>query len=216
MSENVIEIDVESEIQKIIQQLDSLSDQVAAPRILQQALNSAGRKVRKQFIIGAYGKYALKDRKVLKDKSKGGPELLTASTSNLTAVIRSRGPMQEIMTFMTRPNTATGAAAAKVLSSNPFRPLGTDRLKAFVARFSSRHIAIVQRDPPRKYSDAKSKSRRVKLYGPKADMTKIKKLLSPSVPHMLNNEAVRGPAEDMTYELLQAEIQRRIDKIKLG
>lgn len=216
MSENVIEIDIESEIQKIIAQLHSLPDQVAAPRILQQALNSAGRKVRRQIVLNAQGEYAIKKRKVLRDKDEGAPQVLTASTSDLTTVIRSRGPMQDIMTFMTRPNMETGAAAARVLSSSSFKSLETDRLKAFVTRFGSGHVAIVQRDPPRKYSVAKSISKRREKYGAKADMTKIKKLLSPSVPHMLSNEAVRGPAEDMTYELLQAEIQRRIDKLNLG
>ena len=47
-------------------------------------------------------------------------------------------------------------------------------------------------------------------------MTKIRKLLSPSVPHMLDNEAVRGQAEEQTYALLQAEIQKRIDQINLS
>lgn len=216
MSEHVIEIDIESEIQKIVRQLDSLPDQIAAPRILQQALNSAGRKVRKQIVQNAQGEYAIKERKVLRDKEKGAPQVLPANTSNLTTVIRSRGPMQDIMTFMTRPNAKTGAAAAKVLSSSSFKSLEKDHLKAFVTKFESGHVAIVQRDPPQKYTDARMKEKRVKKYGPKADMTRIRKLLSPSVPHMLNNEAVRGPAEDMTYELLQAEIQKRIDKIKLG
>ena len=103
-----------------------------------------------------------------------------------------------------------------MLSSSSFKPLEVNGLKAFVARFESKHVAIIQRDPPQKYSESKFIEKRNKKYGPKPDMTKIKKLLSPSVPHMLNNEAVRGPAEDMTYELLQAEIRRRIEKIKLG
>ena len=47
-------------------------------------------------------------------------------------------------------------------------------------------------------------------------MTKIRKLLSPSVPHMLDSETVRGQAEELTYEILQAEIQKRIDQIHLN
>lgn len=216
MSEEIIRIDIESELQRVIGQLHSLPDQVASPKLLKNALNAAARKVRKQIVRDARGEYAIKRREVLRDKSEGGPEVLTASASNLSAAIRSRGPMQDIMTFMTRPNTATGAAAARVLSSGSLKPLEIHGLKAFVTTFSNGHVAIVQRAPPQRYSDAKSRGNRIKHYGPKADMTKIKKLLSPSVPHMLNNEAVRGPAEDMTYELLQAEIQKRIDRIKLG
>lgn len=216
MSENVIEIDIESEIQKIIQQLDSLPDQIAAPKVLKNALNSAGRKVRRQIVRNAQGEYAIKERKVLRDKEEGAPQVLSASTSNLTTVIRSRGPMQDIMTFMTRPNTETGAAAAKVFSSGSLSPLEMHGLKAFVVKFSSGHVAIVQRAPPQRYSDSESISKRIKKYGPRPDMTKIRKLLSPSVPHMLNNEAVRGPAEELTYALLQAEIQKRIDQINLS
>lgn len=216
MSEEIIRIDMESELQRVIGQLHSLPDQIAAPKLLKNALNATARKVRKQMVLDVQGEYAIKKRKVLRDKSEGGPEVLTASTSNLSAAIRSRGPMQDIMTFMTRPNTATGAAAARVLSSGSLRPLEIHGLKAFVTTFSNGHVAIVQRAPPQRYSDAKSRSSRIKRYGAKADMTKIRKLLSPSVPHMLDNEAVRGQAEEQTYALLQAEIQKRIDQINLS
>lgn len=216
MSEEIIRIDMESELQRVIGQLHSLPDQIAAPKLLKNALNATARKVRKQMVRDVQGEYAIKKRKVLRDKSEGGPEILTASTSNLSAAIRSRGPMQDIMTFMTRPNTATGAAAARVLSSGSLRPLEIHGLKAFVTTFSNGHVAIVQRTPPQRYSNAKSRSSRIKRYGAKADMTKIRKLLSPSVPHMLDNEAVRGQAEEQTYALLQAEIQKRIDQINLS
>ena len=39
-NESMIHIDVEEELQKIIQQLNRLSDQIAAPNILRNALNS--------------------------------------------------------------------------------------------------------------------------------------------------------------------------------
>lgn len=216
MNEEIIRVDIESELQRVIGQLHSLPDQIAAPKLLKNALNATARKVRKQMVRDVQGKYAIKKRKVLRDKSEGGPEVLTASTSKLSAAIRSRGPMQDIMTFMTRPNTTTGAAAARVLSSGSLRPLEIHGLKAFVTTFSNGHVAIVQRAPPQRYSDAKSRSSRIKRYGAKADMTKIRKLLSPSVPHMLDNEAVRGRAEEQTYALLQAEIQKRIDQINLS
>jgi hypothetical protein len=44
-------------------------------------------------------------------------------------------------------------------------------------------------------------------------MTRIKKLLSPAVPFMLGNETVRGQAEALAYETLQAEIDKRIAKV---
>lgn len=101
--------------------------------------------------------------------------------------------MQEIMAFMTRPNQGSGAAAAQVLASGSMKPLEVDGLKAFATRFASGHVAIVQRKG--------------------ADRLPIKKLLSPAVPHMLGNETVRSKAEALAYEALQAEIDKRIQKV---
>ena len=211
-TEGVIHIDVEGELQKIIQQLDRLPDQIAAPNILASALNTAGRKVRKQIVKDAKGVYAIKKKKVLTDTSQGAPKLFTASQSTMEAVIRSKGPMQDIMNFMTRPNKGTGAAAAKVLSSSSMKPLIKGDLKAFVTTFATGHVAIVQRDPPATYTSRYGAARR-NLYGANADMTKIKKLLSPAVPHMLGNETVRDQAEVLAYETLQAEIQKRVERV---
>ena len=189
----MIRIDVEGELEKIIQQLNSLPDQIAAPNILKNAINSTARKVRKQLVKDAKGEYAIKDTKALKDESLGGPKVLTATTATMSAAIRSRGPMQDIMAFMTRPNTKTGAAAAQVLASGGMKPLEMDGLKAFVTKFASGHVAIVQRKG--------------------AERLPVKKLLSPAVPFMLGNETVREKAEALAYETLQGEIDKRIQKV---
>ena len=192
-TEAMIRIDVEGELEKIIKRLNSLPDQIAAPNILKNAINSTARKVRKQLVKDAKGEYAIKDTKALKDESMGGPKVLTATTANMSAAIRSRGPMQDIMAFMTRPNTKTGAAAAQVLASGSMKPLEMDGLKAFVTKFASGHVAIVQRKG--------------------AERLPVKKLLSPAVPFMLGNETVREKAEALAYETLQGEIDKRIQKV---
>ena len=192
-----IEIDTEAQLAAIIRKLDSLPDKIAAPNILKNAINATARKVRKQITKDAAGVYAIKDKAILKQK-------------DLTATIRSRGPMQDIMAFMTRPNTATGAAAAQVLQSGSMKLLEANGLKAFVTTFASGHTAIVQRHPPAEYSTGRGS--RSQKYGERADMTKIKKLLSPAVPHMLGNEEVMAQAEQMTFSVLEAEVQKRIDK----
>lgn len=192
-TEALIRIDVEEELQKIIQQMNSLPDQIAAPNILRNALNATARKVRRQMVSYVKGEYAIKNTKALRDVAQGGPKVLTASSANLSAAIRSRGPMQDIMSFMTRPNTKTGAARAKILSSGSLKPLEMDDLKAFVTTFASGHTAIVQR---------KGKSR-----------LPVKKLLSPAIPHILGSEAVRTQAEALAYETLHAEINKRIAQV---
>lgn len=192
-TEAMIRIDVEGELEKIIQQLNSLPDQIAAPNILKNAINSTARKVRKQLVKDAKGEYAIKDTTILKDESQGAPKVLTATTANMSAAVRSRGPMQDIMAFMTRPNTKTGAAAAQVLASGGMKPLEMGGLKAFVTKFASGHVAIVQRKG--------------------TERLPVKKLLSPAVPFMLGNETVRGKAEVLAYEILQDEIDKRIQKV---
>lgn len=190
---SIIEIDADTEIRKIIGQLDGLRNQIGAPKLLKNALNSTARKVRKQFVKDAQGRYAVKDKSIFKKEDQGAPKLYTASPTNLTATIVSKGPMQDIMSFLTRPNMGTGAAAAQVLNSGSLKPLELEGLKAFVTRFASGHVAIVQRRGPERLP--------------------VKKLLSPSVPHMLGNEEVREQAEEMTYEILQSEIDRQIQRV---
>lgn len=209
-TESLIRIDVEEELQRIIAQLDRLQDQVAAPNLLKNALNATARKVRKQIVKDAKGQYAIKDTGILKDEKQGAPKVLTATVASMSAAVRSRGPMQDIMAFMTRPNQGTGAAAAQVLVSGGMKPLEKGNLKAFVTTFASGHTAIVQRDPPKQYGSGRSA--RAGRYGANADMTRIKKLLSPAVPFMLGNETVRSQAEALAYETLQAEIDKRIAK----
>ena len=200
-TETLLESDVDEELQKIVQQLNRLPDQIAAPNILKNAINSTARKVRKQIIKDTRGEYAIKNAKILKDESEGAPRVLTANTSNMSAAIRSRGPMQEIMTFKTRPNQGTGAAAAQVLTSGSMKPLEMNGLKAFLATFVNKnskgerteHTAIVQRRG--------------------RERLPLKKLMSPAVPHMLSNETVREKAAALAYETLQGEIDKRIQKV---
>lgn len=192
-TEALLHIDVDGELQRIIQQMNSLPDQIAAPNILRNALNATARKVRRQMISDVKGEYAVKNTKALRDTAQGGPKVLTANSANLSAAVRSRGSMQDIMAFMTRPNTKTGAAAAQVLSSGSLKPLEMDGLKAFVTKFASGHVAIVQRKG--------------------ASRLPVKKLLSPAIPHLLGNETVRKNAESLAYETLQAEIDKRIAQV---
>lgn len=205
-----IEVDTEAQIAAIIQKLNRLPDQIAAPNILKNSINATARKVRKQMTKDAAGQYAIKNKSILKQADQGAPQVYQAGVSDLTATIRSRGPMQDIMAFLTQPNTKTGAAAAQVFKGGTMKPLETDGLKAFVTTFASGHTAIVQRHPPATYSTGREG--RAQEYGERADMTKLKKLLSPAVPHMLGNEEVREQAERLTNEILLEEIQKRIDK----
>lgn len=216
MEHTFLEIDTEKELQKVIAQLKKLPDQITSPSILASAINTTARRTRTRLLKDAKERYAVTDESVWKDKDEGAPKVLTANAASLTATVLSRGPMLDAMKFVTEPNGAASAAALGVLNSGNLTPLEKGGLKAFLVTFSSGHEAIVQRDPPNQYTHGDSIRKRREKYQGKADMTKIKKILSPAVPHMLGNEEVRAKAEGIAYETLQKEIQKRIDKINLG
>ena len=119
--------------------------------------------------------------------------------------------MRDIMDFMTQPNSDTAAAAAQVLNSSSMSPLESNGMKAFVTRFSSGHIAIVQRQSGKKYTSTGA-SARIEKYGSKIDITKIKKLLSPAVPQMLGNKDSVDAAQALALELLNSELDKQIAK----
>lgn len=187
--ESILQIDTDEELAKIMAKLDGLPQMLGAPKILKNALNSTARKVRKQIIKDSKGRYALEQKKALQKES----DIISASTAKLSAAVLAKGPMRDIMDFMTQPNTKTGAAAAKVLNESSMKPLEAGDLKAFITTFRSGHTAIVQRRG--------------------AERLPVKKLLSPAVPHMMGNEEVRAQAEIMAYANLQREIEKRIEQV---
>ena len=187
--QSILRIDTDEELARVMRQLKTLPQQLGAPNVLKNALNSTARKVRRQIIKDSKGRYALKEKKALQSESK----ILSASASTLEAAVLAKGPMRDIMDFMTQPNTDTAAAAAKVLNSGAMKPLEAGGLKAFITTFRSGHTAIVQRRG--------------------AERLPVKKLLSPAVPHMMGNEEVRAEAEALAYEPLQRDIGKRIEQL---
>jgi len=112
------------------------------PRTFSDSINAAARKVRKQITKDVAGTYTIKDD-VLKDKSKGAPRLQTAKPGNIEAVIRSKGPVNDLIDFLT--NQTDQGVKAKVLQSGGMKLLERGGAPAFEAQFSSTHKAIVQR-----------------------------------------------------------------------
>ena len=184
-----LEIDTDAEVEKIVRQLDRFKDKLGAPDVLQKVVKTTAQKVKTQLVKDAKKRYALVDESGLKDQNKGAPRVTTQKGTAVSAVITSKGPMQDIMAFLTQPNTKTGAAAAQVLNEGREKELKKGDLKAFVTR----HVAIVQRRGENRLP--------------------VKKLLSPAVPHMLGNEEVRKRAETLAFQIMQKEMEKQIRKI---
>ena len=127
--QSVLQIDTDEELARVMRQLKTLPQQLGAPNVLKNALNSTARKVRRQIIKDSKGRYALKEKKALQSESK----ILSASASTLEAAVLAKGPMRDIMDFMTQ------------LNSGAMKPLEAGGLKAFITTFRSGHTAIVQR-----------------------------------------------------------------------
>ena len=120
-----------------------------------------------------------------------------ATASNPTATLKITGAVNELADFKYKDNTSTDAARGKVLKASGLKSLQKGNLKAFITKFGSGHVSVVQR---------KGTSR-----------LPLKKLLSPSIPTMVGNEAkVYGIVKPNIEKKLQKNIQKQIDKILGG
>lgn len=194
MSESVIQIDEQAEIQKIIRQLNTLPNQLKAPNVLANAINATANEMKRKIGQRTRKRYAISDKKILTDKKRGGMYLEQANGSATSATLISRGGMVEAMAYMTRKNTETTAAMLKVLNESAMTALEMDGRKAFETTFQSGHTAIVQR-----MSNAR---------------LPIKKLMAPAVP-MLYGKTYEEATQDY-YSILQKHIQREVDRVLDG
>lgn len=85
--QSILQIDTDEELARVMRQLKTLPQQLGAPNVLKNALNSTARKVRQQIIKDSKGRYALKEKKALQSESK----ILSASASTLEAAVLAKG-----------------------------------------------------------------------------------------------------------------------------
>lgn len=196
----MIEIDFNTELRDIERRLGELSDK--APDALRNALNATGRKIRRQIVKDAKGEYQLSEKSLL--QATKAMKMTNAKKGNLKAVLRSEGEANDLMKFMVTPTSlARGELApdsylAQVLKGSGAKSLDYDP-KPFITQFRSGHIAIVERVPGKKMRS-----------NPEKDF--IKKLLSPSVPHMLKNPEVQEKANTILASELPEQITKQINR----
>ena len=194
MSESVIQIDEQAEIQKIIRQLNTLPNQLKAPGVLASAINATANEMKRKIGQRTRKRYAISDKKILTDRKQGGMYLERATGTSTEATLISMGGMVEVMAYMTRRNTETTAAMLKVLNESAMTALEVDGRKAFEATFQSGHTAIVQRV---------GRSR-----------LPVKSLMAPAVP-MLYGKTYEEATQDY-YSILQKHIQREVERVLDG
>lgn len=187
---NILQIDTDAELQKIIRQLDSIPDQLKAPSVLASALNATANEMRRTMGKKARKRYAITDDRILKEKKRGGMFLERATGDTLEAGLLSKGAMVEAMAYMTRRNTDTTAAMLKVLNESQLTALEVGGRKAFETTFDSGHTAIVRR----------LGENRLPIYS----------LMSPAVPLLYGKSYEE--AEMDYYAILQKHIRRQIER----
>lgn len=180
----VFRVDDNGLTKTIADQLGDYHDK--APTVLKQAINATAKNARSMLADQAKKIYVIQ-----KSHFNKAMRIKNASASRLEALITAKGAPMELIDFKTSPKKPqTGEKRAevttgKVLVKSNMKRLEMGDLKAFVTKFKSGHVSIVQRRGEERFP--------------------LKKLFSPSVPKMVGNE-------EEVYEKVKMEIAILMDE----
>lgn len=184
----------DAELKQIQEALGEAAEE--APQILMRALNSAANKARKDLIREAQERYSA--TKV--DISTKSLAIRRAVGSRTSVRLSAVGGMQELTDYTVSPTVPLrgknrpDSYAAKVLAASSLKSLSS-RPKAFITKFRSGHVAIVQRVPGSRMRSNPQKE-------------KLKKLLSPSIAHVYDNAG----AERISREIIEKYMPEAVGK----
>jgi len=191
--DGLIRFEFDENLLKVIE--DALGDLKSESRkVLKNAVNKTAKQAKADLAEKAQETYVVKKTRITKAMATKN-----ATLGNPEATINITGAQMELKDFKVSPATyKTGSARpsvtkAKVLLSSSLKPLASSN-KAFLAKFRSGHVSVVQRKTKERYP--------------------LKKLLSNSVPKMVGSqERVYGIVEPDIYDNLMANIQAEIRKV---
>lgn len=193
----------DNELKKIETRLDNMGDQ--ASKVLKKAINDTAKQARMRITKQAQTVYAARQGRFNKNM-----KIENAKKDSLVAIISSKGKATELMDYKTspvrppNPNNRPNVTKAKVLKKNSMKDLEKGDIKAFVVKFKSGHVSVVQRVHGKKMKS-----------NPKKEF--LKKLLSPTIPQMVGNEdKVYNIVQPHIYSDLQENINKHIDKVLGG
>lgn len=193
----------EIELKKIEARLDNMGDR--ASDVLKKAINDTAKQARTRITKQAQTVYAARRGRFNKNM-----KIENAKKGSLVAIISSKGKATELMDYKTSPvrppnaNNRPNVTKAKVIKKNSMKDLEKGGIKAFVVRFKSGHVSVVQRVPGKKMKS-----------NPKKEF--LRKLLSPSIPQLVGNEEkVYNTVQPHIYSDLQENINKHIDKVLGG
>ena len=173
---------------------DALGDLRGESRkVLKNAVNKTAKQAKEKLAEQAKETYVVKKTRFTKAMATKN-----ATTAKPEATIKITGAQMELKDFKVSPATykpknRPSVTKAKVLLSSSMKPLQAGS-KAFLAKFASDHVSIVQRRTRKRYP--------------------LKKLLSNSIPTMVGSqERVYGIVEPDIYDDLMANIKAEIGKV---
>ena len=167
-----------------------------APTVLKRAVNATARDAKTDLANKARETYAVKAPRFKKSIVQKN-----ATNSKPVATLIVKGKSLPLADFKYRKHGGGAGAKAKVYKENSLKDLTLNgKLKAFVVKFKSGHLAVARRDPPNKYTSGLAA--RISTGG---DRTKIKEFYSLSIPGMIGNER-------KVYVIVKPNIQRNLDK----
>lgn len=184
-------------------------------KVLKNAVNKTARQAKTDLALKAQETYAVKKSRFTKAMATKN-----ATVSRPEAIIKVTGEQLELKDFKTSPATyrngknRPSTTKAKVLLSSSMKPLERgNKVKAFISKFESGHVTVVQREPGKRYKPDNA-AKRIKKYGKGIDLTKLKVLLSNSVPKMVGSKKhVFGVVEPHIYSNLMDNIQNEIRRV---
>ena len=202
----MIKVEVDKRTMRSIEfKLGKLSSK--APTVMKKAINDTAKQARKQLAMEAQKQYSIKFGRFNKTM-----RIKNASIASPVAIIKTTGQSLEIMDFKASPNKyLTGDNKPDVIKGKVYRKgrlknLQRGNLKSFIVKFKNGHVSVVQRV---KKGSEPEKSKLGHRY--------IKKLLSPSIPTMLGNEAkVYGIVKPVIENNLKINLQKHIKMVLEG
>lgn len=192
-TDGLIQFEFDEDMLKVIE--DALGSMKSESRkVLKNAVNATAKEAKAKLAEKAQETYVVKKTRFTKAmKTKN------ATTANPTATIKITGAQMELKDFKVSPASYTNGKRrpsvykAKVLLSSSLKGLQAGT-KAFLAKFSSGHVSIAQREGK--------------------DRLPIKKLMSNSIPKMVGSqERVYGVVEPDIYDTLMDNISKQIKKV---
>lgn len=215
----IFTVDAEVELEEIERRLGSLRDK--APKVLSKAINDTAKWATRELAAAAQKRY-----RVQKVKFSREFDIDRASPGKQEATLTAKGGTLPAADFKATPKTpkpsSHGSPATKlaIVKEGSPRVITSNRgsgLQTFIARFQSGHIAVVQREPPRKYKSAGWSARKsawaeyLRKTG-HLDDTRIQELYGPSVPMMLYKAGVTDEYIESQEPKILEHLQQSITK----